>query len=124
MTKRKRDITQEELMILQVLPMLNDFDIKNFFYLYNIVAKRKGKYHNIVSSDIECCAKKCNTVKKNIYLTIGVLEKYGLIDKEADVSLDLDENNFDMSSVDYDEDVFFNSLSEKLYGYAQVLFLE
>ena len=38
--------------------------------------------------------------------------------------LDLDENNFDMSSVDYDEDVFFNSLSEKLYGYAQVLFLE
>ena len=67
---------------------------------------------------------KGNTVKKNIYLTIGVLEKYGLIDKEADVSLDLDENNFDMSSVDYDEDVFFNSLSEKLYGYAQVLFLE
>ena len=57
-------------------------------------------------------------------MTIGVLEKYGLIDKEADVSLDLDENNFDMSSVDYDEDVFFNSLSEKLYGYAQVLFLE
>mgnify|MGYP007003807143 FL=1 len=124
MTKRKCNITQEELMILQVLPMLNDFDIKNFFYLYNIVAKRKGKYHNIVTSDIECCAKKCNTVKKNIYLTIGVLEKYGLVDKEADVSLDLDEDNFDMSSVDYDEDVFFNSLSEKLYGYIQVLFLK
>lgn len=124
MTKRRCNITQEELMILQVLPMLNDFDIKNFYYLYKIVSKRKGKYHNIVSSDIELCAKKCNTIKKNIYLTIDVLEKYGLVDKEADVSLDVDKDHFDMSSVDYDEDVYFNSLSEKLYSYVQVLFLE
>ncbi len=57
-------------------------------------------------------------------MTIDVLEKYGLVDKEADVSLDVDKDHFDMSSVDYDEDVYFNSLSEKLYSYVQVLFLE
>ena len=57
-------------------------------------------------------------------MTIDVLEKYGLVDKEADVSLDVDKDHFDMSSVDYDEDVYFNSLSEKLYSSVQVLFLE
>ena len=31
------DISQEDLIMLNALPMLNDFDIKNFHYLYKII---------------------------------------------------------------------------------------
>lgn len=123
MIKHKKEISQEDLMILQVLPMLNDFDIKNFFYLYKTVYTKKSKRHDIVEKDIIECAKQCNTTKRNIWLTVDVLEKYSFIDKDADVSLDVDSDNLDMSSVDYDEDILFNTLSDKLYEYVQVLFI-
>lgn len=117
MTKRKCDITQEELMILQVVPMLNDFDIKYFFYVYKIVMKQNEKNHNIVPKDIDFCAKECDTTKRNMYLTLDVLEKCGLVDKEEDISLNVDKDNLDWSNADYDEDIYFNGLSEKLYRY-------
>lgn len=124
MTKNKREVSQEELMILQALPMLNDFDIKNFNYLYQVVLHRKGKNHNIMDRDYSKAAQICHTTTCNIKLTVDVLEKYNLVDKDADVSLDIDADDLDFSSVDYDEDVYFNSLSDKLYMYSSILFKE
>lgn len=124
MSKNKREVSQEELMILQALPMLNDFDVKNFNYLYKVVLERNGKNHNITDTDYSKAAQICNTTTRNIRLTVGVLEKYNLVDRDADVSLDLDTDDLDFSSVDYDEDIYFNLLSEKLYMYSSILFTE
>lgn len=51
-----------------------------------------------------------------------MLEKYGLLEKEADISLDMDADDIDLSAVNYEVDMYFNSLSEKLYSYAEKLF--
>ena len=74
--------------------------------------------------DYSKAAQICHTTTRNIKLTVDVLEKYNLVDKDADVSLDIDADDLDFSSVDYDEDVYFNSLSDKLYMYSSILFKE
>lgn len=122
MVKQKRDVSQEDLIILQVLSVLNDFDIKNLFYLFEIVLRKNTRNHIVADKDISECAKVCNTTTKSIRMTINILEKYNLMDKDADVSLDIDSDNFDKSSIDYDEKLYLNILSEKLYEYAKILF--
>lgn len=116
------DISQEDLIMLNALPMLNDFDIKNFHYLYNISSKNHKSNHNISPKDIKECVQLYNITRRNLYLTMGVLEKYNLMDKNIDVDLDIDEDNLDFSSVDCDETYYFNSISQKLYTYSSMLF--
>lgn len=122
MIEKKKEISQIDLMLLQVLPILNDFDLKNFYYLYKMQQNKNGKNHNISDKVISESAKMCETEKSNMMLTINILEKYNFIDKDADVSLDIDSKDIDFSSVDYDESLYFNKLSEKLYEYTHVLF--
>ena len=116
------DISQEDLIMLNALPMLNDFDIKNFHYLYKISSKNHKSNHNISPKDIKECVQLYNITRRNLYLTMGVLEKYNLMDKNIDVDLDIDEDNLDFSSVDCDETYYFNSIRQKLYTYSSMLF--
>ena len=109
-------------LMLNALPMLNDFDIKNFHYLYKISSKNHKSNHNISPKDIKECVQLYNITRRNLYLTMGVLEKYNLMDKNIDVDLDIDEDNLDFSSVDCDETYYFNSISQKLYTYSSMLF--
>ena len=86
----KRDVSQEELMLLQALSVLNDFDVTHFYYLHKQCCRNKG-YNRITES---CIAKVCeniHTTPDKIALTIKMLEKANLIEKDAEVRLDMDE---------------------------------
>ena len=122
MVEKEKSISQEYLIMLNGLNALNDFDVKNFNYLYKIVSEERGIKHGITRKDIKKCAELCNTTTYNIYLTLDVLEKYSLLEKSVDVDLDIDEEDVGFSSVDYDETYFFNAISEKLYMYSRLLF--
>lgn len=95
---------------------------KDIKYYEKISSKNHKSNHNISPKDIKECVQLYNITRRNLYLTMGVLEKYNLMDKNIDVDLDIDEDNLDFSSVDCDETYYFNSISQKLYTYSSMLF--
>jgi len=116
----EKNITQGNLVILQALSMMNDFDIINFTHLMIIRPWGKSvKYNQVSSQDINKCAKKYNNDVSDINLTIQLLEKYGLIENEGEIDLSMDSDDIDFSSAEYKEKHYFNLLSKKLFEYTK-----
>ena len=113
-----KNISQENLVILQALSMMNDFDIKNFTHLMSISPWGKNqKSKTIKISDIQGCVNKYNDTAQGIELTINLLEKYGLIKSNGEIDLNMDSDDVDLSSAEYDKYYEFNTLSQTLYEY-------
>ncbi len=120
MCENKNDISQENLVILQALSMMNDYDIINFTHLMSISPWKKNKqYKTIKLSDIQGCVNKFNDTQRGINLTINLLEKYGLIETNGEVDLSMDSDDVDFSSAEYEKYNEFNYLSKKLYEYTK-----
>lgn len=119
----KNNVSQSELVIIQALSVMNDFDILNFTYLLSISPWGKTKNNNdkkykvITNSDKQGCSNKFNISLSNLDLTIHLLEKNGLIESDGEIDLSLDSDTPDFSSADYDKYYQFNLLSQKLYQY-------
>ncbi len=69
MIKNKKSVEQENLMILQALAMMNDFDIKNFVCLFKCVLNEKrNKSIRISDNIIGNCIGQYNLTENNIIL--------------------------------------------------------
>lgn len=120
MCKTNKNISQENLVILQALSMMNDFDITNFTHLMSISPWGKNKkYKPVRISDIQGCVNKYNDTIQGIDLTINLLEKYGLIESNGEVDLSINSDDVDFSSAEYEKYSEFNILSQTLYEYTK-----
>lgn len=118
MCESNKSISQNNLVILQALSMMNDFDITNFTHIISISPWGKNKkYKTIKINDIQGCVNKYNDTTQGIGLTINLLEKYGLIESDGEIDLSLDSDDVDFSSADYEKYYQFNTLSQILYEY-------
>jgi hypothetical protein len=116
----KKNISQHDLVILQALAMMNDFDITNFTHLMSTITwDKKAKYKIINSQNKKTCYNKYGDSYECLDLTIKLLEKYGLVDADGEIDLSVDTDNVDLSSADYDKYFQFNLLSKRLYSYTQ-----
>lgn len=123
MIKTNEAVTQEELTILQALPMMNDYDVKNFHHLYKECDWGVGRTR-IQGSKITKICDILGTTPDNVFYTINLLERTNLVIREGEVSLDIDEDDMEFSTTQYDDVRYFNTLSRKLYEYTCVLFQE
>lgn len=116
----KENISQNDLVILQALSMMNDFDVINFTHLMSISSwGKKAKYKLINFQDKKTCYNKYGHSYECIDLTINLLEKYGLVEADGEVDLSVDTDNVESSSAEYDKYFQFNMLSKRLYSYTK-----
>lgn len=114
-TKDDRDIIQSDLVLINALSRINDYDIKNFVYLMSICKCKMKENSNTlkITDEIkEECKKKYNISDFNLNLSLNTLFNTGLLERTS-------------SDIDYEgvlnlDDIYsFNRLSEILYNYAK-----
>lgn len=120
MVRDKRNVGQSDLMLVQALELMNDFDVKNFVHLISIEDWKDGSKYKSINKKMKMKLKDKYYVSMfDLELSLQVMERGGLVEKEGSVDVDIDSDNPEFSSADYDETVYFNLLSKKLYVLAE-----
>lgn len=120
MSIKKRNVQQSDLMLIQALAIMNDFDMKNFVHLMNMEEWKEEKKIKVISNKIiKIFKEQYNISELDFDLSLQVMEKGGLIEKEGEAELDFDSDTPDLSSVKYEEILYFNLLAKKLHVYAK-----
>lgn len=120
MSLKKREVQQSDLMLIQALSIMNDFDIKNFVHLMEIEKWKEGRnFKSIDKKVIKSFIEKYNVSEFDLDLSLQIMLKGGLIEKEGEAELDMDSDDLDLSSVSYNEVTYFNLLAKKLHLYAE-----
>ena len=114
MTKgRERFVTQEDMVVIIALSVLNDFDIVNFKdIMENCLSCTK---QTIDVRKIYEVAKKNGKESAYFYFTLQSCVNTQIISKEGVVDASFDEDDVSLSSVDYGEAYCINSITQKFY---------
>ncbi|WP_026883545.1 hypothetical protein [Clostridium akagii] len=117
---KKRDVQQSDLMLTQALCIMNDFDVKNFVHLMDMRKWKEGsKFKAITNKTMKVFREKYNISELDLNLSLQVIGKGGLTEKEGEAKLDMDSDNPELSSVSYEETIYFNMLAKRLHMYAK-----
>lgn len=120
MSIKKRNIQQSDLMLIQALSIMNDFDVKNFVHLMDMEEWKEGKKFKSISNKVMNAFREKYTISElDLNLSLQVMNKGGLTEKEGEAELDMDSDTPDLSSVRYEEILYFNLLAKKLHVYAE-----
>lgn len=121
MVKSKQTVTQPDLTIMQALSTMNDYDVKNFHYLYKACDWGVGKTEIRGSSIVKVCDI-ISTTSENITYTVNLLERANLVTREGAVSTEPMEEYSEELITRYADVRYFNTLSRTLYKYTSLLF--
>lgn len=115
-TKDNRNIEQSDLVLINALSRMNDYDIENFVHLFYI-NQCNNNYDTLKITDGMKSKLKVhyNVSDLNLYLSLNTMFNVGLLETRLyDIN---DEGNFSIHN--FDSSYFFNLLSVELYKYAK-----
>ena len=112
--KYNGSVTQKELVLLQLLSEINDFDLYNYSKLYENSYVTKSNKRLIKYSTVSDCSKKYNINRENLFITIEMLTKNYAINKISDVELSIDSDDVEFSTADVSEEYLITSIGEEL----------
>lgn len=115
-SKDNRNIEQSDLVLINALSRMNDYDIENFVHLFSII-QCNNNYDTLKITDGMKSKLKVhyNVSDLNLYLSLNTMFNVGLLETRLyDIN---DEGNFSIHN--FDSSYFFNLLSAELYKYAK-----
>ena len=118
-TNKNRDINQIDIVVINALGNLNDFDIRNFYKLLNIFYKtdyRKSTGDGYISVyKLKEYSKKLDINLDELTLTAEICDKNQIFNRETYADLSIDEDDVGSSELDYDDDYKITVVGKKLY---------